>query len=96
MIYYEAKDFPAGDLEATGEYVEVHVPAGTAYRTYGLYGGQGGSITVKGGGNGNANRWGDGNGNAYRSGAGDGDAYRSGTGSGDARRDGGGEIEEDE
>jgi hypothetical protein len=90
MIYYEAKDFPVGDLEATGEYVEVHVPAGTAYRTYELYGDRGGSIAVYGDGDGAAYRWGNGDGDAYRYGDGNGSAHRYDFGAGNAVRDGGG------
>ena len=78
MIYYEAKDFPADGLEATGEDVKVHVPAGTAWRTYELYGDHGGSITVDGDGDGNAWRYGEGDGVAWRTGAGDGEAWRDG------------------
>jgi hypothetical protein len=86
MIHYEAKDFPVDGLVATGEDVKVHVPAGTAWRAYELYGDHGGSITVAG----------EGDGSAWRSGDGDGSAWRSGTGKGIAVRtgDGNGEIEE--
>ena len=60
MIYYEAKDFPVDGLEATGEDVKVHVPAGTEWRVYKLFGDQGGSIAVEGDGDGSACRYGDG------------------------------------
>ena len=84
MIYYEAKNFPEEGLEATGEDVTVHVPKGTPWRTYELYGDEGGSITVKGDGDGNAFRSGAGNGKAERTGSGYGHALRDGSGKGNA------------
>ena len=84
MIYYEAKDFPANGLGATGDDVIVTVPNRTLFRRYVLFGGKDGSIIVDGEGDGDALRRGKGKGNAYRSGIGDGHAFRLDTGDGHA------------